>query len=329
MQALRITEHRPHTALSATDVPVPTPGNGEVRVAIEAAGINPSDVGSAEGRFANAPLPRILGRDFAGRVVDGPKELVGTDVWGSGGDLGITRDGTHAEFLILPQNAVAVRPRNLSVEEAASVGVPFVTAWIALVDAGRLERGEWVVVSGAAGAVGGAAIEIATARGAQVIALVLNADEAARLDTTKVKAVSQSDRNDLVDVVRSATTGRGAQLALNGVGSVIFQPMLESLADGGRLVVYSTAAGRDVTVDLFDLYRRRLQLVGVNTGVVDAAWGARILGELTPLFESGAVRPPRIAARYPLSQAAKAYDAVAHGAPGKVVLIPDRQYQSS
>lgn len=329
MQALRITKHGPHTALSATDVPDPTPGVGEVRVAIEAAGINPSDVGSAEGRFANAPLPRILGRDFAGRVVEGPKELVGTDVWGSGGDLGITRDGTHAESLIVPQEAVATRPKILSVEEAASAGVPFVTAWAALVDAGRLQSGEWVVISGAAGAVGGAAIEIAAARGAHVIALVLNADEAARLDRTKVQAVSQSDRNDLVDVVRSATTGRGAELALNGVGSVIFQPMLDSLSDGGRLVVYSAAAGRDVTVDLFDLYRRRLQLVGVNTGVIDAARGARILRELTPLFESGALRPPRIAARYPLSQAASAYAAVAHGAPGKVVLIPDRQYQSS
>src|SRR5690606_28708669 len=110
--------------------------------------------------------------DFAGRVVEGPAEWVGADVWGSGGDLGIARDGTHAEQIVLPAEGVARRPANLTAEEAAAAGVPFTTAWHALVAVGKLAEGEWVIVSGAAGAVGSAAIDIALARDARVIALV-------------------------------------------------------------------------------------------------------------------------------------------------------------
>src|SRR5690606_26849604 len=201
--------------------------------------------------------------------------------------------------------------------------VPFTTAWSALVDAGGLAAGEWVIISGAAGAVGSAAIEIAAARGCRVVALVLDDTEAERLDRTKVAAVATSERDDLVSVTRSATGERNADLALNGVGGVIFQPLLDALADGGRMVVYSAAARREVQLDLFTLYRRRLQLAGVNTGVLAATDGARILTELTPPFESGVLAPHPAVERHPLSAAASAYALVASGSPAKIVLVPD------
>lgn len=323
MQALLIDRHGPHTDLAVRDLPAPALLPGHVRVEVHAAAVNPSDVGSAEGRFVHAPLPRILGRDFAGRVIEGPAAWLDAEVWGTGGDLGITRDGTHAEQIVLPVAGVARRPAGLSVEEAAAVGVPFTTAWSALVDAGRLSAGEWVVVSGAAGGVGGAAIEIAVARGARVVALVRDDSEAERLDRRKVGAVATSEGGDVVAVTRAATGDRGADLALNGVGGVIFQPLLDALADGGRMVVYSTAAGREVPLDLFTLYRRRLQLAGVNTGVLEATDGARILTELAPLFERGALAPHATIERHPLSAPAAAYARVASGAPAKIVLVPD------
>jgi NADPH:quinone reductase-like Zn-dependent oxidoreductase len=89
------------------------------------------------------------------------------------------------------------------------------------------------------------------------------------------------------------------------------------------MVVYSAAAGRQVPLDLFLFYRRRLRLIGENTIVLNATDCARILTSLTPLFESGTLRPPSIAGRYPLSRAAEAYERVAAGAPGKIVLVPD------
>jgi NADPH:quinone reductase-like Zn-dependent oxidoreductase len=206
---------------------------------------------------------------------------------------------------------------------AAAGGVPFVTAWSALGEAGRLAAGAWVVISGAVGAVGSAAVELAAARGARVVALVRDDVEAARVDRARVAAVARADRGDLGEVVREATAGKGADVALNGVGGVIFRPILDALADGGRMVVYSAAGGREVPLDLFALYRRRLQLAGVNTAALTAADGARILSALAPLFERGAIRPPGRLERYALSAAARAYARVAGGAPAKIVLVPD------
>lgn len=323
MNALLIDRHGPRTELRVRDVPAPPLHPGELRVEVEAAAVNPSDVGSAEGRFAYATLPRILGRDFAGRVVEGPPEWLGADVWGTGGDLGITRDGTHAEQVVLPVAGVARRPENLSVEAAAAAGVPFTTAWTALVDAGQLAPGEWVVVSGAAGAVGTAAIELAAARGARIVALVRADDDAQRVNHGKVDAVVASDRGDLAEALRAATGGKGADLALNGVGGALFRPLLDALADGGRMVVYSAVGGREVPLDLFDLYRRHVRLIGLNTGVLSAADSARILTAIAPLFVRGEIAPHQTLERHPLSAAAHAYARVAEGARAKIVLVPD------
>jgi NADPH2:quinone reductase len=323
MQALRIDAYGPITALAPRDIPVPTPGPDDVLVEVHAAAINPSDIVSAEGRFANGRLPRTLGRDFAGRVVKGPTELVGRDVYGSGGDLGIRRDGAHAEYVVLPRDAIAVRPKNLTAEQAAVIGVPFMTAWTG-VQAGQLGEGQWLIASGAAGAVGSAATQLAVARGAHVVALVKDAAEASRLVANQVAAIARSDQNDLVSVVRGATGGRGADLALNGVGAAIFQPMLDALAPGGAMVVYSAAGGREVTLDLLSFYHRRLRVLSVDTVADEAVQCARVLTALVPLFESGALAPLTVVERYPLSQAAAAYARVAAGVAGKVVLVPDR-----
>ena len=322
MKALRIGAHGPPGTLKPVDIPRPPLAEGQVRVQVEAAGVNPSDVLSAEGRFPQAVLPRVLGRDFAGRVVEGPPELVGTAVWGTGGDLGITRDGAHAEEIVLPAAGVARRPGSLTPEQAATAGVPFSTAWTCLVDAAHLQAGETVVVSGAAGAVGWAAVELATALGARVVALVKDAAQVARIDPSRVVGVARSDAGDLASVVREATGGHGAQVALNGVGAPVFQPLLESLGPGGRLCVYSAAAGREVQLDLFDLYRRRLRLLGINTVAVTAEDGARILDEVRRLFEAGRLRPLPLLEPYPLDQAAKGYEQVARGTASKVVLVP-------
>ncbi|HUM10192.1 MAG TPA: zinc-binding alcohol dehydrogenase family protein [Myxococcaceae bacterium] len=322
MKALHITAHGPVDALTPVEVPGPPLLDGQVRVQIEAAAVNPSDVLSAEGRFPHAVLPRILGRDFAGRVVAGPSELVGTAVWGTGGDLGITRDGAHAEEIVLPAGGVSRRPGNLTPEQAAAAGVPFTTAWSCLVDAARLQAGETVVVSGAVGAVGWAAVELAAALGARVIGLVKDAEEAARVDRSRVAGVARSDAGDLPDVVREVTGGRGAQVALNGVGAPVFAALLGSLGPSGRLCVYSAVAGREVSLDLFDFYRRRLVLLGINTAALTVEAGARLLDQLRPLFESGRLRPHPWLERHPLQDAARAYEQVARGSASKVVLVP-------
>ena len=256
MKALQIESFgKPSEALKLVEVADTPPGPNEIRVRVEAAGINPSDIGNVNGKFPVTKLPRVVGRDFAGTVVEGPADLVGMAIWGSGGDIGFTRDGSHAEFINIPAAAATRRPRNLSAEEAASLGVPLLAAWSAL-DLARLESGEWVIISGASGAVGNAAIELARARGAQVIALVKDEEESKQLDRAKVNAIADASRGDLEQVVRDATGGNGANVALNGIGASVFPPFLNSLAAGGRMVIYSVAfGGREFTLDLFALSR--------------------------------------------------------------------------
>ena len=321
MKAIYIQRHGAVGDLTVSEVAVPTIGPGEVLVKVEASGINPSDVVSVEGRFPGSALPRIVGRDFAGHVVDGPPELVGTEVWGTGADLGVSRNGTHAEYVSLPRQAVSRRPRNLPVEQASAVGVPFITSFSALISLGKLREGEWVIVAGAAGAVGQAAIQIAHAKGARVVALVKDANDRRISESGKVEAIAQSDKGDLESVVHAVTNGRGADLALNGVGSSVFGPIVGALAIGGRQVLYSAAGGKESTLDILSFYKNQLAFFGLDTQKLDATHCAGILNELVPLFESGALKPPAIAERYQLSQAAQAYSRVASGAGGKVAFV--------
>jgi NADPH2:quinone reductase len=323
MKAAYIREHIALDVLQVSEVPKPSIKPGEVLVRVEASGINPSDLASVQGKFPGSVLPRVVGRDFAGKVVEGPAELIGTEVWGTGGDLGISRDGTHGEYLALPRRAVAKRPANLTTEQAAITGVPFITAFSAAVRLGQLKKDEWMIVSGAAGAVGQAAIQLARAMAAHVVALIREASEGWVSGSPGVEAVAQSDRGDLEDVVRQATGGRGADLALNGVGSSIFGAIQGALAVGGRQVVYSAVGGREFPLDLLSFYQKQSALFGLNTQRLDVIQCAGILNEIAPLFESGALQAPAIGERYPLSQAAKAYGRVASHQGGKVVLIMD------
>ena len=241
------------------DVATPSPAPGEVLVKIEAAGVNPSDVANICGAFPKTTLPRIVGRDFAGIVVEGPDALKGAKVWGSGGELGFTRDGSHAEYVALPAGDVSTRPANLTAAQAAAADLPFVTAYLTLVDRGGLKAGDWALISGAGGSVGGAAAQIATWVGAHVVAV-----DRPEFDAGKVN-----------DLVTSATQGRRVDVALNVVGAAIFDPLLQSLAIRGRMIIISRIGGKDVNLDLFNLYRRQVSIIGVDSAQAPADQCAR------------------------------------------------------
>ena len=160
MKSLRFTEFGPPSVLRIEEVAIPEPGEGEALVQVRAAAINPSDIGNVAGHFKNTTLPRTPGRDFAGTVVKG-KHPEGAEVWGSSPKLGIIRDGSHAEYVVVPAETLSLKPRPLSIAQAAAIGVPYITAWAAVVRAAQIQPGETILVVGAAGAVGQAAIQIA------------------------------------------------------------------------------------------------------------------------------------------------------------------------
>src|SRR6266581_6005984 len=135
MRALRFDRFGPPSQLQVQEIGRPHPQRGEVVVQVHAAGVNPSDVKNVAGIMEGTTLPRTPGRDFAGVVTEGPAELLGTKVWGTGGDIGFTRDGSHAQYLLLPREAVRPKPASLSLLEAGSIGLTYVTAWLAIIDA--------------------------------------------------------------------------------------------------------------------------------------------------------------------------------------------------
>src|SRR5262249_17895147 len=128
--------------------------DNEVLIEIRAAAVNPSDVKAATGLMPYAVFPRTSGRDYAGVVIDGLAEMIGREVFGSSGELGIRRDGTHATHLAVEVDAVVDKPNSMSWEEAAGLGVPFVTAMEGFRRAGIPKRGEVVLVMGVNGKVG-------------------------------------------------------------------------------------------------------------------------------------------------------------------------------
>ena len=161
MLALRFDRFGPPSVLQLQQLPHPALKPDEVLVKVQAAAINPSDVKNVSGNMEHTTLPRTPGRDFAGVVVEGSEKLIGTEVWGTGGDVGFTRDGSNAQYIVLPKNAVCPKPRNLSMQEAGAVGVTYVTAWLSIIDAAQLSADETLLVIGATGGVGSAAIQIA------------------------------------------------------------------------------------------------------------------------------------------------------------------------
>ena len=125
MQAVRFTRHGKPGVLTIEALPPLVPGAGEAVVRIKAASINPSDVKNVLGAMEQTTLPRTPGRDFAGIVEAGPREWVGAEVWGTGGDTGFTRDGSHAEQILVPVASLRRKPAALDFDQAASVGVNF------------------------------------------------------------------------------------------------------------------------------------------------------------------------------------------------------------
>ncbi|MCZ8389557.1 quinone oxidoreductase family protein [Achromobacter xylosoxidans] len=324
-QALRVTERVSCAADLApvvVDMAQPQAPDGCAVVEVNAAGINPSDVKAAMGMMPYAIWPRTPGRDYAGKVVAGPEEWIGQDVWGTGGDLGITRDGTHARYLLLPVAALVRRPAHISAASAAMAGVPFVTAHEGLRRAGLAGAGQTVVVFGSNGKVGQAAIQLASRAGARVIGVERGGAAYLGHAAAEVRTIDGS-RDGIAAQVMDMSGGVGADIAYNTVGSPYFAAALESLKVGGRQIVISTP-DRNVPFDIQAFYRRDLQLIGVDSLKLDATRCAAVFRELLPGFEDRSLRsfPVGEAAIVPLSQARAAYLQVLEGAQDRPVLAP-------
>jgi NADPH2:quinone reductase len=323
--ALRVDEKSPdldNLKIQLVDAPVPQPGPGQVLVEIIAAGVNPSDVKAALGHMPHATWPRTPGRDFGGIIRQGPASLIGTEVWGGGGELGITQNGSHAKWMVLPQSAVRAKPENLSFEEAGAIGVPFITAYEGLREAGGVQPWDKVLVCGANGKVGQAAIQLATMAGAQVFGVVHRPVGYLGHANAEIEVFDTSTQ-DVPALVRDRTGGSGVEIVFNVVGSPFFDIANKSMAKGARQIFISTF-DRAVDFDIFTFFRGRHKYIGIDSLGLDSTHGARIFDILKPSFVSGRLKPFPInpAAIYGLQDAATAYASVLRSTSDRVILRP-------
>jgi NADPH2:quinone reductase len=323
MRALRFSAFGPVSGLEYVELPDPIAGATTAVVRVLAGSINPSDVKNVEGKMEHVTLPRVPGRDFSGVVLDGPSEWIGVAVWGTGGEIGYTVDGSHAERIAVPIASLRRKPANLSFAEAAAVGTTYLAAWLAVMEYARLEAGENLVIIGAGGGVGSSAAQIGRWRGARVVGVdrhVLPDNFPTRSSFDQFIPIESKDPKDLL---REAAGSKGAEVVFDTVGGMMFEPALSALAHRGRPVEISSLGYRRVSFDLIDFYHNESQFLGADTRKRDAIASATLLGEIQPLFESGAFTAPRIDRIVPLSEGREAYDEIARGvAHGRLVLSP-------
>jgi NADPH:quinone reductase len=318
MKALRFDRFGDLSALRVGEIPTPTPGAGEVLVRVQGASINPSDVKNVLGKFKATVLPRTPGRDLAGIVVGGDASMEGQEVWAAGGDIGSTRDGSHAEFIVLPKHGARQKPKNLSMAEAASVGINYITAYAGLIQKAQLKESETVLVTGALGGVGSSVVKLAKIHNARVIGIDRHAPKAGEL---RIDLGLSSETDDVKSRVNEFTQGKGVNVVFDAVGGPLFEIALNTLGLDGRQVNIVSVGTSRVSFDLQDFYHRRLTLYGLDTVPLDTVACGEILDGLRPLFVDGKLTSSAIAKTITLDEAAQAYKDIDSGKiSGKVVI---------
>jgi NADPH:quinone reductase len=311
MRAVVIREFGEPKLLRVEEIKTPEPSAGEALVEVKAAAINPSDVKNAQGAMHGTTLPRIPGRDFAGKVARGPADVMGLEVWGTGGDIGFTRDGTHAQFVAVPVKSLTPKPKNLSMDDAGQAGLTFVTAWSSLVTAANVSEGDTVLIIGAGGGVGSAAAQIAKARKATVIGAVKSDEDAAAARQYGADHMIDTSKEQFAEAVKSITNGRGADVVFDTSGKM-FAEGIEAAAMGGRVAVITAPSDGKTTFNLRSIYRKELKVHGVDTRRLDAVACAALLAQMRSGFESGKFKvKPGYA--FPLDKASEAYEKASRG----------------
>lgn len=322
MKALRFARYGSPDVLEYIDVPTPGTDADTALVRIHAASVNPSDVKNVGGHFSHTTLPRIPGRDFSGVVEQGPLAWRGVEVWGTGGDIGFSRDGTHAAYIKLPVAALTRKPAALDHAQASAIGVNFVVAWLGVMDYAQLREGETIAVIGAGGGVGGAVTQIAKSLGCRIVGIDRRPVDASSPAGKRIHDFVPFDEHTVAHVRDLPGLADGVDVVFDSVGGIAFETALGLARRRGRVVEISGTGRRRVEFDLINFYHNETQLLGADSAKLGVVESARLMQAIAREFDHGKFDPPVVAHRYPLEQGREAYEAVANGTSGRVVLVP-------
>lgn len=322
MKAIRVKEFGAPEVLRIEEVTQLKPGPEQVLVRIAAAGINPVETYIRSGNYARLPqLPYTPGADGAGTVESVGEEVAaelqpGDRVYVTG-----SLSGTYAEYCLCTPEQIQSLPGNLTFAQGAAIGVPYATAYRALFGRGGARRGETVLIHGGTGGVGIAAVQLAVAAGLRVFAT--GGTESGRLLLRGNGAAEVFDHHEVgyLELLRTATNGRGVDLIVEMLANVNLGNDLTVLAPGGRVVVVGSRG--PVEINPRDLMMREADVRGVMLSAGAPEELAGIYAELNTLFREG-LATPIVAKEFPLAEAAAAHTAVmSAGAHGKLVLVPE------
>ncbi len=323
MRAWRFHEFGDIANYQLEDIPKPEPKSGEVLVRLQYAALNPADRLLIEGRYPGAgDLPLTVGRDGAGHIeaTQGNGMLQpGDPVVILRSDVGITRQGTLAEYVVVPQDVLAPVPHDWSLREAAAAPLVYLTAWKALVTQGQLGPGDVVLVTGASGGVGIAAVQLAKALGAHVIALSRSAEKRGQLEELGADVALDDGADDLADRVRKAARGAGPDIVIEHLGGPRLPEHVAMANLNGRIMVIGLLAGRKAEIDLGQVLFKQVRIEGVHVGKyapadAQAAWRAIV----DTLKQAGA--RPVVDAVFPMDGVQEAFAHLAGGHMGKVLV---------
>jgi NADPH:quinone reductase len=320
MRAVVCRSYGPPEDLVVDDVADPTPGPGQLLVRVHAAAVNFPDVLLIAGKYqVKIPVPFTPGSELAGEVVaagDGASFGPGDRVFGA------TPTGAFAELALLDAHQVSAVPDGIDFASAAAFGVTYRTAYHALRSVAQVAEGDWVVVLGAAGGVGQAALDLAVSMKARVLAAASTEDKLEICRQRGAEATVAYDREDLKSAIRELTGG-GARVVIDPVGGRYAEPALRSLARGGTFITLGYAAGSIPAIPLNLVLLKDITIRGMEIRTFTADHpddSARDVRELRQMFADGRIQP-YIGARFPLADAAKALRHVAERkAVGKVII---------
>jgi NADPH2:quinone reductase len=299
------------------EAPEPNAGEGEALISIEAAAVGHIDLTVASGRLAvRPPLPYVPGAEGAGRVLASSRLPQGTPVRIRGRGVGVARDGTWRARAVVPEAAVVPVPEGVEPALATTFFAPCATAHAALHEVGRLEPGERVAVTGAAGAVGSVAVQLAIRGGAaQVIGIVSSAE---RMDAVPPGAVGvvRSDRG-AASIVRGE---EGVGLLVDTVGGPALPDLVGVMRPGGRIVLVGYTAGNEVTFRLPALIDADVRLLPLNL----MRWNERLLDVGSRLLDELRRGDLRLAVtEFPLRALGEAIETLRGGrANGRIAVLP-------
>ncbi|MCV7260811.1 NADPH:quinone oxidoreductase family protein [Mycobacterium shimoidei] len=323
MRAVVCRRYGPPEDLVVDEMPDPTPGPGELVVRVRAAAVNFPDVLMIGGKYQiKIPVPFTPGSELAGEVT-----AVGDGVTLSPGErvTGTAFVGAFAERALLRSELVSVLPDGVDYASAAGFGVTYRTAYHALRSVARVAEGDWVVVLGAAGGVGLAAVDLAVAMKARVLAAASSADKLEVCRRRGAEATIDYDHEDIKTRIRELTDG-GAQVVVDPVGGPYAEPALRGLRRGGVFVTLGYAAGAIPAIPLNLVLLKGVTVRGMEIRTFADDYpheAARDLAELDQMFADGLVQP-YIGARFPLAETPAALRYVAERkAIGKVIIDVD------